>query len=210
MDVLSRYIDQVAASLRHLPREQLRQVASALWATYERDRTIFVCGNGGSAATASHFVCDLAKSTIRPGARRVRALALTDNVPLLTAWSNDQSYADVFVEQLAAHYREGDLIVAISGSGNSPNVLRAIEWGNQVGATTVGLSGFDGGALARLATVALQVENFVMPQVEDLHLLICHALAINLGALIEQSYAVVSAPGLLPADRLLEQVVGDA
>lgn len=208
MEQLSRYVDQVVQTMRTLPQAPLQQVATALWATYERNGTIIVCGNGGSAATASHFACDLAKWTLHPGARRVRALALTDNVPLITAWANDQCYADVFVEQLAALYREGDLIVAISGSGNSPNVLRAVEWANQAGAPTVGITGFDGGQLAALAAISLQIENYVMPQVEDVHSTICHALAVNLGLQIGQSFTSVAAPALLQKGRLLEQVVG--
>jgi D-sedoheptulose 7-phosphate isomerase len=186
MEQLDIYLSQVAQTLSSLPRDPLAVVAQALWATYQRDGTIMVCGNGGSAATASHFACDLAKWTVRPGRRRVRALALTDNVPVMTAWSNDQSYADLFVEQLIGLYRPGDLLFAISGSGNSPNVLRAVTWANQCGAPTVGLSGFDGGELARLARHSLHIANHIMPQVEDVHMAVCHALAVHLGERIEQ------------------------
>jgi D-sedoheptulose 7-phosphate isomerase len=181
MYALTNYLTQMQQSLAELPQEPLAAIAEAIWATYQRDGTLIVCGNGGSAATASHFACDLSKWTIQPGARRVRALALTDNVPLMTAWSNDQGYSDVFVEQLMALYRPGDTVFAISGSGNSPNVLRAIEWANQQGAPTIGISGFDGGQLGQLARYALRVDNYVMPQVEDVHSVICHALAVNLG-----------------------------
>src|SRR5215510_15673755 len=118
MEQLDLYLNQVAHALAALPREPLEQIARALWETYLHDGTILICGNGGSAATASHFACDLAKWTISPGQRRVRALALTDNVPIMTAWSNDRSYDDLFVEQLMSHYRPGDLLFAISGSGN--------------------------------------------------------------------------------------------
>src|SRR5438093_1241316 len=121
MEQLDTYLNQVAQALAALPRPALAAVAQALWEAYRRDGTIVTCGNGGSAATASHFACDLAKWTISPGRRRVRALALTDNVPVMTAWSNDRSYEDMFVEQLLSHYRPGDLLFAISGSGNSPN-----------------------------------------------------------------------------------------
>jgi D-sedoheptulose 7-phosphate isomerase len=175
---LTAYLHQVAQTLDQLPRQPLDQIAEALWETYERDGTILICGNGGSAASASHFACDLAKLTISADSRRVRALALTDNIPLITAWSNDQGYADVFVEQLIGLYRPGDLLFAISGSGNSPNVLRAVEWANDRDAPTVGLTGFDGGKLARLARHSLHVQNDVMPQVEDIHIAICHGLAV--------------------------------
>lgn len=208
MDHLSHYVSQVVSTMQHLPQQSLGLIAEALWETYRRDGTIFVCGNGGSAATASHFACDLAKWTIRPPARRVRALALTDNVPIMTAWSNDQSYASVFVEQLISHYRPGDLIVAISGSGNSPNVLEAVSWANQIGAITVGITGFDGGELNRIAHVRMRVENYSMPQVEDIHCMICHALAVNLGQQIEESLSAVTVEVSASHLMLLEQAVG--
>jgi len=175
---LNTYLHQVAQTLIQLPRQPLDRIAEAIWETYERDGTILICGNGGSAASASHFACDMAKLTISADSRRVRALALTDNIPLITAWSNDQAYADVFVEQLIGLYRPGDMLFAISGSGNSPNVLRAVEWANDRGAPTVGLTGFDGGRLARLARFSLHVKNDIMPQVEDIHMTICHGLAV--------------------------------
>jgi D-sedoheptulose 7-phosphate isomerase len=195
MDQLDIYLSEVARTLTQLPRRQIAAIAQALWETYDRDGTILVCGNGGSAANASHFACDLAKSTIMPDARRVRALALTDHTSLLTAWSNDQGYADVFVEQLIGLYRPGDLVFAISGSGNSPNVLRAVAWANQQGAPTVGLTGFDGGALAHLAAYSLRMENHNMPQVEDVHMTVCHALALELRARIGQSALLYNAVG---------------
>jgi D-sedoheptulose 7-phosphate isomerase len=187
LEQLDTYLTQLERTLAEISRDALGAVAQALWETYERDGTIIICGNGGSAATASHFACDLAKWTISPNQRRLRALALTDNVPLMTAWSNDSSYESLFVEQLLTHYRPGDLLVAISGSGNSPNVLQAITWANQAGAPTVGLSGFDGGKLARMARYSLHVQNHVMPQVEDAHSAICHALAVQLGVLIQST-----------------------
>ena len=187
MEHLDIYLSQVARTLTTLPREPLQRIAQALWETYDHDGTILICGNGGSAATASHFACDLAKWTISAGRRRVRALALTDNVPVMTAWSNDLSYEGLFLEQLISHYRPGDLLFAISGSGNSPNVLRAIDWANQRGAPTVGLSGFDGGRMSQLVRHSLHIDNHVMPQVEDAHMAVCHALAVELGLRIEQS-----------------------
>jgi D-sedoheptulose 7-phosphate isomerase len=196
IEELDAYLLQVAQSLIHLPRDPLEQIAQALWETYERDGTILICGNGGSAASASHFACDLAKSTINADCRRVRALALTDNGPLMTAWSNDQGYEDVFVEQLIGLYRPGDLLFAISGSGNSPNVLRAVEWANDSGAPTVGLTGFDGGKLARLARYPLRTDNHVMPQVEDIHIAVCHALAVAIRARIADTAVLVNAVGM--------------
>jgi D-sedoheptulose 7-phosphate isomerase len=208
MEHLSRYVNQLISTLQLLPQQPLGTIAEALWETYRRDGTIFVCGNGGSAATASHFACDLAKWTIRPPARRVRALALTDNVPIMTAWSNDQSYSSVFVEQLISHYRPGDTVLAISGSGNSPNVLEAVAWGNQAGAMTIGITGFDGGQLSRIARVHMRVDNYCMPQVEDIHSMICHALAVNLGQQIEESLSELAVEVSASQLMLLEHVVG--
>lgn len=205
MNQLSMYLRQVSQVLQQLPQQSLTEIADALWATYERDGTIIVCGNGGSAATASHFACDLAKWTIRPGARRVRALALTDNIPVITAFSNDQSYSDVFVEQLMTHYRPGDMLFTISGSGNSPNVIQAVAWANAQGAETVGITGFDGGQLASIARTSLHVHNNHMPQVEDVHSTICHALAVEIGFRIEQSLLDLTK---LPSFPLLAQAVG--
>jgi D-sedoheptulose 7-phosphate isomerase len=187
MEQLDSYLNAVAYTLTSLPRRPLEAVAQAIWATYARDGTIIVCGNGGSAATASHFACDLLKWTVGTDRRRVRALALTDNVPVMTAWSNDKSYESLFLEQLISHYRPGDLLFAISGSGNSPNVIQAVVWANQQGAPTVGLSGFDGGKLAQLASHSLHIDNHMMPQVEDAHSAVCHALAVWLGARLDQS-----------------------
>ena len=185
MHRIDRYLSDVAAALAATPREPLCAIAQALWETYQRGGTIIICGNGGSAASASHFACDLAKWTICAGRRRVRAIALTDNVAVMSAWSNDTHYERVFVEQLMNLYRAGDTLVAISGSGNSPNVLHAVAWANQQGAMTIGLTGFVGGRLATLARLALVVPNHVMPQVEDVHMALCHALAVSLGELIK-------------------------
>ncbi len=193
LNALDRYVDLVAQSLQRLPSEPLTRIADAIWETYERDGTIFVCGNGGSASTASHFSADLNKWTIRQGARRVRAIALTDNVATMTAFSNDQGYADIFVEQLMTHYRPGDMLFAISGSGNSANVLHAVDWANAQGAITVGITGFDGGRLASLARINLHSETFHMPAVEDVHSTICHALAVEMGLRIEDHLLVTRA-----------------
>lgn len=195
MEQLDAYLLQVAQTLIHLPRQQLETIAQALWETYKRDGTILICGNGGSAASATHFACDLAKSTVMSDSRRLRALALTDNTALMTAWSNDQSYADVFVEQLIGLYRPGDLLFAISGSGNSPNVLRAVAWANAHHAPTVGLTGFDGGMLAREAQYALRMDNQSMPQIEDVHMTVCHALALEMQARIEQTVVLYNTVG---------------
>jgi D-sedoheptulose 7-phosphate isomerase len=181
MNRVDTYLSSLASMLAATPREPLQAIEQILWETYARDGTIIVCGNGGSASTATHLACDLSKWTVAEGRRRLRALALTDNVALMTAWSNDTAYERVFLEQLISCFRPGDALVAISGSGNSPNVLRAVEWANAQDAPTVALTGFGGGKLAPLVRAALVAPSSFMPEVEDVHSAICHGLAVALG-----------------------------
>ena len=138
-------------------------------------RQIFVCGNGGSAATASHFVTDLLKGASYNRPARFRILALTDSLPTLSAYANDVGYECVFVEQLKNFAQPGDLVMGISGSGNSPNVLRAVEYGNAMGCRTLALTGLDGGALGPIAQLHIPVPVQHMGRIEDA-MVICHML----------------------------------
>ncbi len=142
-----------------------------------QSKHIFVCGNGGSASTASHFACDIVKGASYNRESRFRIMALTDSLPTLTAYSNDVSYESVFVEQLKNFAEPGDLVMAISGSGNSPNVLRALEYANSAGCKTIALTGRDGGQLGPLAQLNIQVPVTHMGRIEDAHLIICHMIA---------------------------------
>lgn len=182
--MMQEYFANLAKVLTQAPHDRSEAILEALWQTYHRDGSVIVCGNGGSAASASHFVCDLGKLTVVQGQRRVRAVALTDNMPLVTAWGNDTAYDQVFVEQLPMFYRPGDILVAISGSGNSPNVLNAAHWVHAQGGSVIGMSGFDGGKLAGIADIAFVAPSFFMPEVEDVHIALCHALAVNLATRI--------------------------
>ncbi|HOL73187.1 MAG TPA: SIS domain-containing protein [Bryobacteraceae bacterium] len=158
----------------------LRLVSQAIdWFREARDagKNIFVCGNGGSAATASHFATDLVKGASYGRDARFRILALTDSMPTLTAYSNDVSYECVFVEQLRNFAEPGDLVMGISGSGNSANVVRAIEYGNEAGCRTLALTGRDGGKLGRLAQLNIQVSEPHMGRIEDAHMIVCHMIA---------------------------------
>ncbi len=148
------------------------------WFRDARDegRSIFVCGNGGSASTASHFACDMVKGASYKRDKRFRIQALTDSLPTLTAYSNDVSYDVVFAEQLKNFARPGDLVMAISGSGNSPNVLRAVEYANSAGCRTIGLSGRDGGKLAAMSQLNIQVPVPHMGRIEDAHMIVCHMI----------------------------------
>jgi len=148
------------------------------------DRTIFFFGNGGSASTASHFVTDIAKvaggTAARGPGRRFRCVSLNDNTPGVTAWANDVNYAAVFAGQLRALAVKGDVAVAISGSGNSPNVLEAVHAAKEMGLTTVGLTGMGGGKLKDLVDVALVVPSNSMQHTEDTHLVTLHVLTAYL------------------------------
>jgi len=154
--------------------ERIRDVVDVLLSANYVGSTVFTLGNGGSAATASHFACDLAKGTITPGRPRFRVIALTDNLPLITAWSNDVAYEDVFASQLGGLMGRGDVVVAFSGSGESPNVLRAVELARRMGGITIGFSGFAGGRLSTLVDVPVVVPCDCMEQIEDVHLVLCH------------------------------------
>jgi D-sedoheptulose 7-phosphate isomerase len=137
---------------------------------------VFICGNGGSASTASHMACDLAKGTRMPDFPAFRAIALTDSLPQLTAWANDNGYENCFAGQLEGLGRAGDLLIAISGSGNSPNVLRAVEVAKELGMTTLGLAGFNGGQLGQMVDYALIIPAPTIEQVEDVHLILEHVI----------------------------------
>lgn len=139
-------------------------------------RCLYLLGNGGSAALASHMACDLGKGTVVPGQPRLRVVALTDNAALLTAWANDVNYECVFAEQLAGQARPGDLVLAISGSGNSPNVLAALAWARAHGCITLGLAGFQGGKMKDLCDVCWVVPSDNMQLIEDLHVSASHSL----------------------------------
>lgn len=180
MDGIRHYIDQIKDTLDRLPWEAIQATIAVLQEARLNDRQVFIMGNGGSAATASHFACDLGKGTLMPGYPRFRVIALTDNMPLFSALANDFGYDRVFVEQLASLVQPKDVVIGISGSGNSPNVLNAIFFARQVGATTIGMTGFDGGRLKELVDICILVPNHCMEQVEDLHLMLEHLISTQL------------------------------
>ena len=177
---LEGYCREVAEMTRAMPLGRIARAAEILLDCHRRGGTVFVLGNGGSAATASHFACDLAKGTRTSGVPAFRVMPLTYNVPLLTAWGNDTSFDRVFAEQLAALVRAGDVVVAISASGNSPNVLTAVEEARGAGATTIALSGRGGGQLGQLANLTVRVPSDIIEQVEDAHVIIAHGLCVAL------------------------------
>jgi D-sedoheptulose 7-phosphate isomerase len=181
-ETVARYLDELQAAMRAAISEALDAAVDTLRQARARQATVFFCGNGGSASTAAHFAADLAKNTAHPRRGRFRTVALTDNVALLTAWGNDSGYEQVFVEQARNLMRPADVLVAISGSGNSRNVLRAAEYARSLGCRVIGLMGFAGGALKDLADVALIVPGRTIEQAEDGHLILNHALCTAIRA----------------------------
>lgn len=171
------YQAQLLRALEAIPLVKVEQAIAALRAARDEDRQIFVCGNGGSAATASHFVCDMVKGSSYGRPRRFRILSLNDNLHTITAYSNDLSYECVFVEQLKNFARPGDVLMCLSGSGNSPNVLRAAEYANQAGLFTIGFTGRAGGRLGPLSQVEINVPEQHMGRIEDGHMAACHMIA---------------------------------
>ncbi len=180
--MIQSYLNELGQTLQRLPLEAIERLVDLLHEARLQGRQIFLLGNGGSAATASHFACDLAKNTIQPGAPSFRALSLTDNVALMTAWANDTAYDNLFCGQLGCLLRPGDIVIGISSSGNSPNVLQAMELARAQGAVTVGLTGFSGGRLKALVDLAIIVPSERMEQIEDLHLVVEHAVVTALRA----------------------------
>jgi len=141
---------------------------------YERQSNIFVCGNGGSASTASHFACDINKGVGFGKDKRFKVICLNDNIPTLLAYANDISYDDVFVEQLKNFMVKDDLVIGVSGSGNSGNILKAIEYANKNGGNTFGICGYDGGKLKTLAQKSMVIQSNDMQKVEDIHMIVIH------------------------------------
>lgn len=179
-DDLARYWAEMNQLTAAMPIVGMAEAAAILNACRRQRATIFVIGNGGSAATASHFACDLAKGTRVDGRTSFRVVPLTDNAPLLTAWANDVSFEHVFAEQLAPLVRRDDVLVAISASGNSANILAAARVARHAGATTIAFTGRSGGRLRHLADLVIGVPSDRIEQVEDAHLLVAHSLCVAL------------------------------
>ena len=192
MEFAAEYLARVKKCLDDLSLEQVAEVMDCLECAYRDQAQIFIIGNGGSAATASHMACDLAKNVLPREwgtfSHSFRVLALTDNVSWTTALANDLGYENIFSEQLRSIVREGDWVVAISGSGNSPNVVEGVRMAKALGAKTLGILGFDGGSVKNLVDVYVLVEDFNYEYVEDVHVILSHLITsylrrtIGLGA----------------------------
>jgi D-sedoheptulose 7-phosphate isomerase len=175
---LGAYFETFGDLLRKVDPREVQPLEDALVDAWRNGRLVFLIGNGGSGANASHIAQDLGKGTVSDfeKQRRLKVMSLADNTPGILAWANDTSYERIFVEQLKNFAEPGAVLVAMSGSGNSPNVLRAVEYANGRGMTTFGLTGYDGGKLRKLARHSIHVASFNMGVVECVHILIFHYL----------------------------------
>jgi D-sedoheptulose 7-phosphate isomerase len=173
----TQYFDEQDQANRELLGSELERQLEILETAYKNDKQIIVFGNGGSASTASHFVCDLGKGASRANLRRFRVFSLNDNMAMLSAYANDVSYDDVFSEALKNYVREGDVVIGITASGNSPNILKAIDVGRESGATTLGWIGFGGGKLKDKVDSALYCSSRNYGVVECAHMILHHVVA---------------------------------
>lgn len=172
------YFGMYRQLIEKVPFEEIDRIVDELMLAFESGKNVYVFGNGGSAALASHFACDLSKGTIvsNNGQKRFRVISLTDNIPLITAWANDHSYEQIFAQQLHNLVTAGDVAFAISGSGNSPNVLRGLEVAKNQGARTVGLAGFKGGKMKPICDICVILPSNNMQVIEDFQVSVTHAV----------------------------------
>jgi D-sedoheptulose 7-phosphate isomerase len=174
------YVTELQDTLERLPFEQIDQVIDVLLEARLSRRQVFILGNGGSASTASHFVADLGKNTRKEGWPAFRVIGLSDNMAIFSAYANDEGYENVFANQLASFVQPGDIVIGISASGNSANVLNAIRLANETGARTIGFTGFNGGELGQMVDLHVHVRSHIIEQVEDIHLMFEHIIVKTL------------------------------
>jgi D-sedoheptulose 7-phosphate isomerase len=173
-DFARNFVDRNVEALASLPIEEILQATALLDAARQSGARLYVVGNGGSASTASHMACDLMKATPRLGRPHLRVLCLSDNIPAVTAWANDESFDVIFEAQLRVHAEAGDVLLAVTGSGRSPNILRALTFARGAGLTTIGLLGMGGGPALELCDVSVVVDSDDYEVIENGHLVIGH------------------------------------
>ena len=176
MEYIQNYISTLQQTMDQLPQHLISDAIHILQRARMQGSQVFIMGNGGSASTASHFVCDLAKNTRREGLPHFRAIGLADNMEIFSAYGNDEGYENVFSQQLINLIRPGDVVIAISASGNSKNVLNAVEEAQKYGVTTIGFTGFDGGHLGKMVDIHIHVPSNIIEHVEDIHLMLEHVI----------------------------------
>lgn len=177
MSFAQEYKTELHKTIDSIDLSRVEQAIDWFREVREKGGRIFVCGNGGSASTASHFACDVVKGASFQRNKRFRIMALTDSLPTITAYSNDVSYECAFAEQLKNFAEPGDIVMTISGSGNSPNVIAATQAAKEIGCRTIALTGRDGGKLGPLADLNIQAPVPHMGRIEDAHMIVCHMIA---------------------------------
>jgi len=194
LDAITSYFAELEQMIRSTSLPHLEEVLRLLEEAYRHGHRIFIMGNGGSAATSSHFALDLAKNTIMPGAPRLKAISLTDHVALITAWSNDTAYEHIFAEQLATMIEPGDVAIGISTSGNSPNVINALRLTKQLGGVTIGLLGAEGGKMKAIVDAYVLAPGQNIEQEEDAHMILAHIITRHMRAVVHnvERYAAVA------------------
>ena len=190
------YLAQLQKTVANLPVDLIDRVIAILLESARQGNKVFILGNGGSASTASHFACDLAKNTQVPGAPHFRVIGLTDNMALMTAWANDTAFDNIFAAQLSPLVEPGDVVIGISCSGNSVNVLKAMEVARQHGATTIGFTGDRGGQLKDRVDLCIQVPSPRIEQQEDAHVILEHCIcaAIRTELINTSAQAMIISP----------------
>ena len=191
-ELIKAYVDNLQETLVRLPMAQIERAIETLIDAQWSRRTVYIFGNGGSASTSSHFACDLGKNTALSGLPRLRVISLTDNVELITAWANDTAYEHIFAEQLRGLVEPGDVVIGISGSGLSANVLNGITLARRIGATTIGFTGFDGGLLAGMVDISIVVPSDSMERIEDVHLILEHLICSTIRESQQRQASLVS------------------
>ena len=177
-DIISSNLDEQIKTINELKKNKkvIQEIYLKLKDAQDNGNRIFVMGNGGSSSTSSHFVSDLLKTSLTVNQNRPKAISLTDNIPVLMAWANDTSFENIFANQLENFVEKDDIVIGISGSGNSENVIKAIQFANEKNAQTICLLGGDGGKLANISQLCLIIPNNNMLTIETMHLLVCHLL----------------------------------
>jgi D-sedoheptulose 7-phosphate isomerase len=191
MEYIQDYISNLQRTMDQLPRQRIAEVIGVLQHARLQGNQVFIMGNGGSAATASHFVCDLAKNTCCEGLPPFRVIGLTDNMAVFSAYANDEGYDKTFSQQLASLIRPGDIVIGISTSGESKNVINAIEEARKHDVTTIGFTGFNGGRLGQIVNINIHVESDVIEHVEDIHLMLEHMIVKGIKEQVQPDADVV-------------------
>ncbi|MCK6540572.1 MAG: SIS domain-containing protein [Anaerolineales bacterium] len=204
MEHIQNYISALQQTMDQLPKPLIAEVIRVLQRARMRGSQVFIMGNGGSASTASHFVCDLAKNTRRDGLPHFRAIGLADNMEIFSAYANDEGYENVFSQQLVNLIGPGDVVIAISASGNSKNVVRAVEEARKYNAITIGFTGFTGGRLGQLVDIHIHVRSEIIEHVEDIHLMLEHMIV---RAIKDQPFIGIELPEA--SAKLSADVLGD-